>query len=177
MTSSADRVVQLRNSPLFPLDESGALKSLGPAMTSELPRDGEPGGKSCHSCGNGDRVLWTNGRWQIAALKPTANPVTLFLETVEHRDFETLDETMAAEFGVLTWRLETAIRTIEEVGRVHIHRWGDGSSHFHVWFQGRPALQLEMYGWGNVLWTQLLDPLPVEVLTENHRRVIEQFDR
>jgi hypothetical protein len=88
-------------------------------------------------------MLWTDGRWRITALRPTVNPVALFIETVNHLDFGDLDEAMAAEFGVLTWRLEAAIRSIESVGRVHIHRWGDGSSHFHVWFQGLAHLAMD----------------------------------
>ena len=54
-------------------------------------------------------------------------------------------------------------------------RWGDGSSHFHMWFQGRPAKQLELYGWGNVLWSQVLDPLPAEVIDANHELVVDHL--
>ena len=82
---------------------------------------------------------------------------------------------MAAEYGVLTRHLVRAIDALDRVGRVHVHRWGDGSSHFHVWFQGRPARQLELYGWGNVLWAQLLPALPAEVVTANHAQVVAAF--
>jgi hypothetical protein len=171
---SAKRIAALTGSPLFPFQGEFTLKPFGPPMATELLRDGE-GDKACHACGHPERAIWTNGRWQITELGPSANPALLFLETVDHLDFESLDEAMAAELGVLTWRLEAAIRSLESVGRVHIHRWGDGSSHFHVWFQGRPAGQLEMYGYGNVLWPQLLDPLPAEVTASNHQRVIDHF--
>ena len=143
-------------------------------MSAELERDGE-GEKPCHSCTKPERVLWTNGRWNVCWFVPTANPVMLFLETVEHVDFESFDEPMAAEFGVLTWRLEEAIRSIGGIGRVHVHRWADGSSHFHVWFQARPAGQLEYYGWGNVLWPQLAEPLAIDVVRGNHQRVVERL--
>jgi hypothetical protein len=53
----------------------------------------------------------------------------------------------------------------------------DGSSHFHVWFQGRPARQLELYGWGNVLWSQVLAPLPAEVVDAHHATVLDAFVR
>ena len=62
-----------------------------------------------------------------------------------------------------------------QVGRVHIHRWGDGSSHFHVWFQGRPARQLELYGWGNILWSQVAEPLSAASIDANHTLVIDHF--
>jgi hypothetical protein len=171
---AAKRIAALTGSPLFPFEGNFVLKQFGPPMATELARDGE-GDKPCHACAKPERALWTNGRWQITELRPSTNPAMLFLETVAHLDFESLDETMAAEFGILTWRLEAAVRSLESVGRVHIHRWGDGSSHFHVWFQGRPARQLEMYGYGNVLWPQLLDPLPAEVIAANHQRVINHF--
>jgi hypothetical protein len=168
-----DRMV---NSPLFPFTREFALKSLSVPMAAELEREGE-GATPCHSCGHPERALWTNGRWQITRGLASSNPVLLFLETVEHLDFETLDEAMAAEFGVLTWRLEAAIRALDSVGRVHVHRWADGSSHFHVWFQGRPARQIEMYGWGNVLWPQLLPALPEDVVRANQALVMEHFER
>jgi hypothetical protein len=168
------RIRKLVDSPLFPLTREFTLKDRPAPLSAELPRDGE-GGRPCHSCGRKDRVLWGNDRWQIAAMPVSGNPVLLFLETVEHVDFEDLDEPMAQEFGMLSWRLEAAIRTIEGVGRVHIHRWGDGSAHFHVWFQGRPARQLECYGYGNVLWPLVCDPLPADVVGANHQRVLEAF--
>ena len=72
-------------------------------------------------------------------------------------------------------RAQRAISSIEAVGRVHVHRWGDGSEHFHVWFQGRPARRLELYGWGNVLWSQILPPLSAEETDANHTVVIEHL--
>jgi hypothetical protein len=170
----SQRISKMVAMPLFPFTSDGHLKPLSAAMAAELTREGEHG-KPCHACEGNTPALWTNGRWQIRSFLSSANPVLLFLETVEHMDFEHLDEAMAAEFGVLTWRLEAAIRSLESVGRVHVNRWGDGSSHFHVWFQGRPAGQLELYGWGNVLWSQLLDPLAKEVLDANHQQVMAHF--
>jgi hypothetical protein len=170
------KIEAMIDSALFPFTREFVIKPLSSPMAAEFERDGE-GAKPCHSCAKPERVLWSNGRWQITGGLTSVNPVLLFLETVEHLDFETLDKAMASEFGVLTWRLEAAIRTIVSVGRVHVHRWADGSSHFHVWFQGRPAGQLEMYGWGNVLWPQLLPPLPEDLIRANHALVIENFER
>lgn len=169
------RISRLVDSPLFPLTRDFQLKALTEPMASELPRDGE-GDRPCHACGRPDRVLWGNGRWQIAHFQPTANPVLLFLETVEHVDFDHLDASMAGEFGQLCWHLEAAIRSVPGVGRVHIHRWSDGSSHLHVWFQARPAGQLEFYGWGNVLRPQVDDALPADFIHANHALVVAAFE-
>lgn len=167
-------VQRMIESPLFPFTGDIELKTLSDPMDAELTREGEPG-RPCRSCGDDERVLWRNDRWKVTGIRPSANPVGLFVETVEHIDFEHFDEDMASEFGRLTWHLEAAIRSLESVGRVHLHRWGDGAEHFHVWFQGRPARQLELYGWGNVLWAQLLEPLPSEVVDANHAVVIEHL--
>jgi hypothetical protein len=170
----AKRVRSLTRMPLFPFVGEFELKELQSPMEAELARDGEDG-KLCWACQRTDGILWSDGRWRITLTQPTANPVGLFLETVDHIDFHDFGADMASEFGLLAWRLEAAINSLDSVGRVHIHRWGDGSSHFHVWFQGRPARQLEMYGWGDVLWTQLLPPLDQDVIDSNHARVIAAF--
>ncbi len=65
---------------------------------------------------------------------------------------------------------DSVIKRIAQM--ISVPRWGEGSAHLHVWFQGRPARQLEFYGWGNVLWSQLVDPLPSAVLDANHQQVI-----
>lgn len=167
-------VQRLTNMPLFPFEGDLTVRTLGEPMAEELPRAGE-GGKSCPSCDRSDGILWSNDRWRLIAIEPSVNPVGLFLETNQHLDFEDFDRETAAEFGVITWQLEAAIRELDSVGRVHIHRWGDGSSHFHVWYQGRPARQLELYGWGNVLWPQILPSLPLETIDANHRQVVDRF--
>ena len=96
-------------------------------------------------------------------------PVTVFLETREHVDLDGLSDNMAAELGVLIVRVEAAVRAVPDVGRVHVHRWSDGSAHFHFWFMAWPARQLEMYGWGNELWSEVLPPIS----EKRHDRNIE----
>jgi hypothetical protein len=83
----------------------------------------------------------------------------VFLETREHVDLDGLDDDMAAEMGGLMVRVEAAVRAVPDVGRVHVHRWSDGSAHLHLWFIARPARRIEMYGWGNVLWSEVLPPV------------------
>ncbi len=124
-------------------------------MEEELARSGEGGDRECHRCASGDEgVLWRKAPWILTPIFASANPVGLFLEA--------------------------AMRAQPSAGRVHIHRFADGSSHFHVWFQGRPARQLELYGWGNNIWAnniwaQVLPPLPDEVIATNHAAVLEAF--
>ena len=168
------RIDRLVNSPMFPLDDNRQLKALSDSISAEKPRMGE-GGVDCATC-VGDHVLWSRGRWQISSTFPSALPVGLFLETADHLDFEDLYDAMAAEYGLISRHLEAAIRQLPAVGRVHIHRWGDGAEHFHVWFQGRPAGHEEFLGFGAILWSLVLPPLPTSEIESNHAEVLATFD-
>lgn len=42
------------------------------------------------------------------------------------------------------------------VGRVHVNRWGDGGSHFHVWFLGRPKGAWQFSGFSLPYWGFIL---------------------
>ena len=97
----------------------------------------------------------------------SACPVTVFLETREHVDLDGLTDEMASELGRVVVKLEAAIRAVPDVGRVHVHRWSDGSAHLHFWFMARPARRLEMYGWGNELWAQVLPPVEQDLFDRN----------
>jgi diadenosine tetraphosphate (Ap4A) HIT family hydrolase len=153
----ADR--RLTSMPLFPYEGELRRKTPLPRLDAEVPRNGEAG-SPCHRCADLTRgVIWSNERWLVSAGPPSANVATVFLETRAHVDLDELDDDMAAELGVLTVRLTRAMKTLPDVGRVHVHRWADGAAHFHVWFVARPARQIELYGWGNVLWSQLLPPI------------------
>jgi hypothetical protein len=56
-------------------------------------------------------------------------------------------------------RIERAMLAAGDVGRVHVHRWGDGGAHFHLWLYGRPFGDRQMLGFGLVLWAILLPPM------------------
>ena len=53
-------------------------------------------------------------------------------------------------------RLERAILSRGDVGRVHLYRWGDGGSHFHAWLMPRPLGMLEASGMMLPLWEDVL---------------------
>ena len=86
-------------------------------------------------------------------------PVLLFLETREHVDLDGLDDQQAAEMGLMIVRLNRAIRTLANVGRVQVYRWGDGAEHFHLWFYARPVGSMNLLGFGMPLWEPLLSPI------------------
>ncbi|WP_218941554.1 hypothetical protein [Salinispora sp. H7-4] len=93
--------------------------------------------------------------------------MVLILESRSHLDLGDLPNLLAAELGVLTVRLERAIRSLDGVSRVHVNRWGDGSAHLHLWFLARPYGQLQLRGTFLPLWDSILPPIPESTWREN----------
>ena len=60
-----------------------------------------------------------------------------------------------------------AIHAVGGIGRVHVNRWGDGGSHFHLWFYGRPVGDTQMIGFCLPLWAMTLPPIPEDIWNRN----------
>jgi hypothetical protein len=58
-----------------------------------------------------------------------------------------------------------------DVARVHLYRWGDGGSHFHVWLIPRPLGMVEASGMMLPLWEDVLPNVSDEELADAARRV------
>ncbi|WP_239088117.1 hypothetical protein [Planosporangium mesophilum] len=93
--------------------------------------------------------------------------MVLILESRSHLDLGDLPNMLAAELGVMTVRLERAVRSLDGVARVHVNRWGDGSAHLHLWFLARPAGRLQLRGTFLSLWDEILPPIPEHQWREN----------
>jgi hypothetical protein len=93
--------------------------------------------------------------------------MVLILECRSHLDLGDLPNLLAAELGVMTVRLERAIRSLEGVARVHVNRWGDGSAHLHLWFLARPYGRLQLRGTFLTLWDDILPVIPEPQWREN----------
>lgn len=147
---------------IFPFELDGLrVRTLQPPVLPEPPRTGE-GGRPCWRCDNPDEgVVWSDDRWILTGLgEPTALPFAALLMPKEHLDFGDLDETYAAELGVLAVRIERAARTLDGIGRVHVNKWGDGGTHLHLFFLARPAGLLQLRGSNITLWEEMLPRLP-----------------
>jgi hypothetical protein len=59
------------------------------------------------------------------------------------------------------------VRSVGEIGRVHVCRWGDGSEHLHWWFMARPARIPQLIGSFAAIWDDVLPPLPEKIWREN----------
>ena len=98
---------------------------------------------------------------------PSGAPVQVFLETRAHVDLDGLDDELAGELGRMMVRLDRAIQAVGGIGRVHVNRWGDAGSHFHLWCYGRPLGDQQMLGFCAPLWAMTLPPTPAEEWDRN----------
>jgi hypothetical protein len=146
--------------PSFPFEGDLRVKPLEPPADNEPPRQGEDAGE-CLACGAPDEAyIWVSERWRVRAMdRPTGLPMVLILESRSHLDLGDLPNLLAAELGVMTVRLERAIRSLDGVARVHVNRWGDGAAHLHVWFLARPFGRLQLRGSFLSLWDDILPPI------------------
>ncbi len=144
---------------IFPFEGDLRVKPYKPLFPSDRPRTGEPGGDPCRACAMPDEdYIWVDDHWRVLVGEPSGVPIQLFLETREHLDMDDFDAERSAEFGSLIVRLDRAIQAIGGIGRVHASRWGDGGSHFHMWFYGRPVGASQMLGFGLPMWAMILEP-------------------
>ncbi|WP_233563536.1 hypothetical protein [Micromonospora musae] len=154
--------------PSFPFEGDLRVKQLDDPVPVEPPRKGE-GSRECITCSAPDEAyIWVGERWRVRAMdRPTGLPMVLILETRSHLDLGDLPNLLAAELGVMTVRLERAIRSLDDVARVHVNRWGDGSAHLHLWFLARPRGYLQLRGTFLSLWDSILPPIPEAKWREN----------
>ena len=165
--------------PSFPFEGDMRVKKLAQPVDVEPARKGEDAGE-CASCqAPDDAYIWVSERWRVRAMdRPTGLPMVLILEARSHLDLGDLPNLLAAELGVMTVRLERAIRSLDGVARVHVNRWGDSSAHLHMWFLARPKGQLQLRGTFLSLWDGILPPVPEAQWRENLAMVaawLEQF--
>lgn len=136
------------------------------APTDEPSRYGEDDAKPCGPCVglDADRVVWEDASWVLThAGAPSGLPIVLVLHTREHVDFNDLDDDLASQFGRISVRLTRILEHLPHIGRVHVNRWGDGGSHFHVWFHARTDRLTGVLGSYAVDWDDLLPPGPADV--------------
>lgn len=152
--------------PTFPWEVAdGRLvpRSLAPPAAEE-PREGE-GDRPCPVCAEPTGLIWENDRWRVKTHPGGRSglPLVVILESHEHIDYHELDDEQAAELGRISVWLARIIESLPEIARCHVHRYGDGCSHVHVWFTARTAGLLSIRGSYALEWDDLLPPGPEEV--------------
>jgi diadenosine tetraphosphate (Ap4A) HIT family hydrolase len=162
----------------FPFDGDMRPRVLQPPVAQEEARHGV-GGVDCRSCAALDSdYLWTTDTWRLRSLRePSGLPVVLLLESRAHfAEPGDLPNELAADLGLQLARIERAIRSSGEIGRVHVCRWGDGSEHLHWWFLARPARVPQLIGSFAAIWDDILPPLPEEIWRANIAAVVAALD-
>ena len=156
----------------FPFEGDIHVRPLLLPVTAEPPRRGE-GGTGCHLCeGPYEHAVWSDDRWVLRSLgRPSGLPVVVVLFPRAHHDLDGLPPELVAELGPLIVRVEAAVRSVGEIARVHVCRWGDGSEHLHWWFMARPARLPQLVGSFAAIWDDILPPVPEEIWRENLRVV------
>lgn len=169
--------------PIFPFDGDLHVRKIEPYLDEERVRNGDPGGEPCFRCdGKQDDggPIWSNENWAVRPItfNGRSSPFPAYmLETVAHIDIDGLTEDMAAEMGVLSLRLNNAILSLGDIGRVHLNRWGDGAAHFHIWFLGRPKGAWQFSGYTLPLWGFTLPGLPSAEHEANHTQVAAELSQ
>ena len=163
---------------IFPFESPLRQKPVEPLQDADPVRAGDPGGPSCTACDRSDEgYAWTDARWRLRPVDGRHGfPVVLFLESRAHLDLGDLDDESAADLGRITVRLDRAIRSVDGVGRVHVHHWGDGLAHLHLWFFGRPLGAHQTVGAFSHVWDGLLPPTPPDVWERNLAAVCAVLD-
>lgn len=148
---------------IFPFEpDSLTVKPLDPLTLPEPPREGE-GGTGCWRCAHPDEgVVWSNQRWLLVRFEQSRLPLAVMLMPREHLDLGDLDDTMAAELGVLTVRMVRAVEALELVGRAHVYKFGDGGAHLHAFVIARPAGMLQLRGSCLTIWDEMLPEVPAD---------------
>ncbi|MDQ2984849.1 MAG: hypothetical protein M3R70_13155 [Actinomycetota bacterium] len=176
--ANALRMPPVEDWDTFPFDGEIQPRTLLPPVDEEEPRHGE-GGVDCHGCSDSDDAfIWTNDRWRLRGLGPTGLPIVVLLEPREHYgEPGDLPDDLAAELGLMLARIERAVRSVGEIGRVHVCRWGDGGEHLHWWFMARPARVPQLIGSFAAIWDDILPPLPEDIWRANLDAVVAALER
>ena len=160
----------------LPFAEPLVRKAPSPRVIPEPPRPGDPGGPPCRICTRRDEPdeheIWRDDHWVLRVPGQTSLPGTVWLATWDHHDsFADLPPELAAGYGPLAGRIERAILSLGDVGRVHVNRWGDGVAHFHIWFIPRPLGMLDATREMLMLWEDVLPPATADQIAEAGKRI------
>ncbi len=160
----------------LPFEEPLVRRTPAARVIPEPPRPGDPEGPPCRICTDhntqDDHVIWRDEHWVLRVAAATSLPGAVWLSTWEHYDsFQDLPDQRAREYGPLIGRIERAILSRGDVGRVHVYRWGDGVAHFHIWLVPRPLGMLEASREMLMLWEDILPPATTDEIAEAGRKI------
>ncbi len=158
----------------FPFAGDLRVKPLDDLVIPEPERAGvDPA--DCRSCRRpDDDYVWTDENWRLTSVLPTQVRGIVVLETRDHVDsLADVPLPRLAELGPMLARVEWALLGMGDVARVHVHRWGDGSAHFHLWFIPRPLGRLQLRGPMLPVWLDVLPDVDDETAASALRSIAQ----
>ena len=150
----------LRVSPLRP------PVLLEPARPGDDPAD-------CSSGRERDEGIWFTEHWRLTRVRGVGVPLALMVHPREHYDMADLPDELAAELGLLTTRIVRHLQALPHISRAHVHRFGDGAAHLHIWFFARPEGQAQLFGSWLIVWDDLLPEYPADVAEADAATIAE----
>ena len=162
----------LTGNELWPFDVDLETVPLAEPIIPE-PLRGGLGGVDCPSCHREAAFdVWEDEHFALGIPdEPTGLPIIAVLISQAHHDLEDLPADLAARLGPMIQRVARAVGSLEDVGRVHVNRWGDGNEHFHVWFLARPKGMWGLRGALLAAWDDLLPKVPQDEWDRNRGAV------
>ncbi|MET7946012.1 hypothetical protein [Micromonospora sp. NPDC005324] len=158
---------------ISPFESDGLRVSpLRPPVLPEPARHGEDPA-DCDTCRNRDEGIWFNERWRLIRIPGVGVPLALMLLPLDHHDMADLPDELAAELGLLSTRIVRHMQALPHVSRAHVHRFGDGGAHLHVWFFARPEGQAQLFGSWLIAWDDLLPEYPSDVADADAAAVVD----
>lgn len=160
---------ELAADPRFPWTRELLPKNLSTPIVPEPARTGVERA-ICPLCLQTDAAyLWTDEHWRLLPYKGVPLRGCVILESRAHVDsFSDLPRDVALSYGPTLARIEEAVLSIGDVGRVHVSRWGEGVAHFHTWIMPRPLGVMEMRGPALMSWMEALPPLDDDLVDKAH---------
>ncbi|HEY7525826.1 MAG TPA: hypothetical protein VIA82_03250 [Candidatus Limnocylindria bacterium] len=163
----------LTRDELWPFDAD--LETV-PLAEPQLPEPARAGanGADCPVCAPSPAwEVWRDDSWVLRIPpEPSGLPIIAVLQPLAHHDLEAMPADLVANLGPMIQRVARAIAALDDVGRVHVNRWGDGSEHFHVWFLARPRGMLQLRGALLAAWDDLLPKVPQDEWDANRAAVV-----
>jgi hypothetical protein len=157
-----------------PYAEPLTVVSPAELVVPEPPRRGEEGGEPCFPCrpDSDSNLIWSDETWTLHNPGQTSLPGSVWLASRLHVDsFADMPAVIGATFAGVCGRVERAVLSLGNVGRVHLYRWGDGGAHFHVWFVPRPLGRLDMMGHQLMAWEDAMPCAADEQIADAGRRI------
>lgn len=123
-----------------------------------------------------DVIVWEDDNWVLCHPgAPTGLPIVLALQPRVHEDSGVLSDELASEMGRIINRLVRIIEGLPHIGRVHVHRWGDHSSHLHIWFFARTEGLPNLSGPLSTEWNLMLPPGPEDIWRKDLHTIAEKL--